>query len=59
MSHGIDLVHFFMNEQPPRSIMAHGGVFAWRDGRQNPDTFQALMPEEFTVGHLDPRPVGR
>ena len=26
MSHGIDLVHFFMNEQPPRSIMAHGGV---------------------------------
>ena len=43
MSHGIDLVHFFMNEQPPRSIMAHGGVFAWRDGRQNPDTFQALV----------------
>ena len=43
MSHGIDLVHFFMNEQPPRSIMAHGGVFAWRDGRQNPDTFQALI----------------
>jgi predicted dehydrogenase len=43
MSHGIDLVHFFMNEQPPRSIMAHGGVYAWRDGRENPDTFQALV----------------
>ena len=43
MSHGIDLVHFFMNEQPPRSIMAHGGVFAWHDGRENPDTFQALV----------------
>jgi predicted dehydrogenase len=43
MSHGIDLVHFFMNEQPPRSIMAHGGVHAWHDGRENPDTFQALV----------------
>ena len=43
MSHGIDLVHFFMNEQPPRSIVAHGGVFAWHDGRQNPDTFHALV----------------
>ena len=43
MSHGIDLVHFFMNETPPRSIVAHGGVFAWHDGRENPDTFQALV----------------
>jgi predicted dehydrogenase len=43
MSHGIDLVHFFLNDQPPRSVVAHGGVFAWRDGRQNPDTFQALV----------------
>ena len=43
MSHGIDLVHFFMNEQPPRSIVAHGGVHAWHDGRENPDTFHALI----------------
>ena len=43
MSHGIDLVHFFMNEQPPRSVVAHGGVLAWHDGRENPDTFQALV----------------
>ena len=43
MSHGIDLVHFFMNEEPPRSVMAHGGVYAWHDGRENPDTFQALV----------------
>ena len=32
-----------MNDQPPRSIMAHGGIFAWPDGRENPDTFQALI----------------
>jgi len=43
MSHGIDLVHFFMNDVPPRSVVAHGGVFAWHDGRENPDTFQALV----------------
>ena len=43
MSHGIDLVHFFMSDQPPRSIMAQGGVFAWHDGRENPDTFEALV----------------
>ena len=43
MSHGIDLVHFFMNDQPPRSVMAHGGVHAWHDGRENPDTFEALV----------------
>jgi predicted dehydrogenase len=43
MSHGIDLVHFFMNEQPPRSVVAHGGIHAWHDGRENPDTFQALV----------------
>ena len=50
MSHGIDLVHFFMNDQPPRSVMAHGGVFAWHDGRENPDTFQALL--EYPKGFL-------
>jgi predicted dehydrogenase len=43
MSHGIDLVHFFMNEQAPRSVMASGGIHAWHDGRENPDTFQALV----------------
>ncbi len=43
MSHGIDLVHFFLTEQAPRSVVAHGGVFAWHDGRENPDTFQALV----------------
>ena len=43
MSHGIDLVHFFMNDVPPKSIVAHGGVYAWHDGRENPDTFQALV----------------
>jgi predicted dehydrogenase len=53
MSHGIDLVHFFMDESFPKSVMAHGGVFAWHDGRENADTFQALLeyPKGFLVSY--------
>ena len=53
MSHGIDLVHWFMNDSLPRSVVAHGGIFAWRDGRENPDTFQALLeyPKGFLVSY--------
>jgi predicted dehydrogenase len=43
MSHAIDLVHWFMDDRYPRSVVAQGGIFAWRDGRENPDTFQALL----------------
>src|SRR5712692_4641577 len=50
MSHGIDLVHWFMNDDFPHSAVAHGGIYAWPDGRQNPDTFQALL--EYPKGFL-------
>lgn len=53
MSHGIDLCHYFMEESHPISAVAHGGVFAWPDGRENPDTFQALLtyPKGFLVSY--------
>lgn len=53
MSHAIDLVHWFMNDNFPRSAVAHGGVFAWPDGRENADTFQALLeyPKGFLVSY--------
>ena len=53
MSHGIDLVHWFMGDSFPRSVVAHGGVFAWPDGRENPDTFGALLeyPKGFLVSY--------
>jgi predicted dehydrogenase len=53
MSHGIDLVHWFMEDAFPRSAVAHGGVFAWPDGRENPDTFNALLeyPKGFLVSY--------
>ena len=50
MSHATDLVHWFMNDSFPRSVVANGGIFAWRDGRENPDTFQALL--EYPKGFL-------
>ena len=50
LSHGIDLVHYFLDDHFPKSVMAHGGVFAWHDGRENPDTFQALL--EYPKGFL-------
>jgi len=53
MSHGIDLVHWFMGDSYPRSVVAHGGVFAWPDGRENADTFHALLeyPKGFLVSY--------
>jgi predicted dehydrogenase len=53
MSHGIDLIHYFLEDEFPRSVMASGGVFAWKDGRENPDTFQALLeyPKGFLVSY--------
>jgi len=53
MSHGIDLVHYFLEDDFPRSVVAHGGVFAWKDGRENPDTFHALLeyPKGFLVSY--------
>jgi predicted dehydrogenase len=51
MSHGIDLVHYFLDDHFPASVVAQGGVYAWHDGRENPDTFQALLdyPKGFMV----------
>jgi len=50
MSHAIDLVHWFLNDSFPRSAVAHGGILAWHDGRENADTFQALL--EYSKGFL-------
>jgi len=53
MSHAIDLVHWFMSDNYPVSVVSHGGVFAWHDGRENPDTFQTLLeyPKGFLVSY--------
>jgi len=43
MSHGCDLVHLWTGEAYPESVVANGGVFTWKDGRENPDTAVAAI----------------
>jgi predicted dehydrogenase len=53
MSHSIDLINWFMDDPFPKSVVSHGGVFAWHGGRENPDTFQTLLeyPKGFLVSY--------
>jgi len=50
MSHMIDVVNWLTGDPYPTSAVAHGGVYVWKDGRQNADTFQALL--EYPTGFL-------
>jgi predicted dehydrogenase len=43
MSHYIDLVPWFLGTPYPRSAVASGGVYLWKDGRETEDVFQALL----------------
>jgi predicted dehydrogenase len=43
MSHGCDLVHLWTDEAFPESVVASGGIFVWKDGRENPDTCTAAV----------------
>jgi len=53
ISHAIDMVHWFMDDNYPTSVVSHGGVFAWHDGRENADTFHTLLeyPKGFLVSY--------
>ena len=43
LSHGSDLVHLWTDEAYPESVVANGGIFVWKDGRENPDTCVAAV----------------
>lgn len=43
MSHQIDTVHWFSGLNHPRSVVANGGIYAWKDGRKNWDTITAVF----------------
>jgi len=47
--HQIDTVHWFTGLPRPRSVVANGGCYCWRDGRKNWDTMTAV----FDYGSLD------
>jgi predicted dehydrogenase len=43
MSHQIDTVHWFSGLHHPRSVVANGGIYMWKDGRKNWDTTTAVF----------------
>ena len=43
MSHQIDTVHWFSKLSHPRSVVANGGIYMWKDGRRNWDTTTAVF----------------
>src|SRR6187549_2296826 len=43
MSHQIDTVHWFSELKHPRSVVANGGIYFWKDGRKNWDTTTAVF----------------
>ncbi len=53
MSHQIDTVHWFTGLKHPRSVVANGGIYMWKDGRKNWDTTTAVFDygnEDFSSG---------
>src|SRR3989337_1713135 len=43
ISHQIDTVHWFSGLKHPRSVVANGGIYMWKDGRKNWDTIYAVF----------------
>jgi predicted dehydrogenase len=43
MCHQIDTVHWFTGLTHPRSVVANGGIYQWKDGRKNWDTMTAVF----------------
>src|SRR5689334_2799822 len=41
-SHGSGLAHFYLDTFIPDNTVSNGGIFAWHDVRENPDTFQCV-----------------
>jgi predicted dehydrogenase len=42
LSHGSGLAHFYLDTFIPDDMAASGGIYAWHDIRENPDTFQCV-----------------
>jgi predicted dehydrogenase len=54
MVHRIDTVQWFTGFARPRSVVANGGIYHWRDGRKNWDTLTAV----FDYGPIDEGATG-
>lgn len=43
LTHWADVAQWMMNDAKPKSAVALGGIYAYDDGRQNPDTVNAII----------------
>ncbi|MEJ0059847.1 MAG: Gfo/Idh/MocA family oxidoreductase [Terricaulis sp.] len=52
-AHLIDVGAWFMDDPIPKSAMAHGGVYVWKDGREHADTIDCVIeyPKEFILNY--------
>jgi predicted dehydrogenase len=52
-SHLIDVALWFMDDPLPRSAVAHGGVYVWKDGREHADTLDCVLeyPKGFILNY--------
>lgn len=52
-SHLIDVATWFMNDPLPSSVVAHGGIYVWKDGREHADTMDCILeyPKGFIVNY--------
>ena len=42
-THLIDVVHWAMGVNAPKTVVANGGIFVLQDNRETPDTFEAMF----------------
>jgi predicted dehydrogenase len=42
-AHRIDVAHWFMGDPLPKSAVANGGVYVWKDAREHADTLDAVI----------------
>jgi predicted dehydrogenase len=49
--HVMTTIHYVMGSQAPEMVVAAGSIYRWKEGRDMPDTLDAIMqyPEGFTV----------
>lgn len=43
MTHQLDVIHMIMGVTAPKTIMANGGIYFWRDAREVPDNWHAIL----------------
>jgi predicted dehydrogenase len=53
MTHLVDTIHMLAGGSFPRSVVASGGCYAWKDGRENGDTVHVVLdyPEGFLASY--------